>query len=39
VPGVSLPRRPGGPFLLIRDGEMTLAYTDGHGAWVQWMPR
>jgi len=37
VPGISLPRRPGGPFLLIRDGETPLAYTDGHGAWVQWL--
>jgi hypothetical protein len=37
VPGVSLPRRPDGPFLLIRDGETPLAYTDGHGAWVQWL--
>ena len=37
VPGISLPRRPGGPFLLIRDGETPLAYTDGHGAWVEWL--
>ena len=37
VPGVSLPRRPGGPFLLIRDGETPLAYVDGHGVWVEWL--
>ena len=37
VPGVSLPRRPGGPFLLIQDGQTPLAYTDGHGAWMQWL--
>jgi len=38
VPGVSAPACPGGPFLLIRDGDTPLAYTDGHGAWVQWLP-
>ena len=37
VPGISAPRCPGGPFLLIRDGDTPLAYTDGHGAWVQWL--
>jgi hypothetical protein len=37
VPGVSAPRYQGGPFLLIRDGNTPLAYTDGHGAWVQWL--
>jgi hypothetical protein len=37
VPGISLPARPGGPSLLIRDGDTPLAYTDGHGAWVQWL--
>jgi hypothetical protein len=37
VPGISAPHCPGGPFLLIRDGDMPLAYTDGHGAWVQWL--
>jgi hypothetical protein len=37
VPGISAPPRPGGPFLLIRDGDTPLAYTDGHGAWVQWL--
>jgi len=37
VPGVSAPRSPAGPFLLVRDGETPLAYTDGHGAWVQWL--
>ena len=37
VPGISAPRCPGGPFLLIRDGATPLAYTDGHGAWVRWL--
>jgi hypothetical protein len=37
VPGVSAPARPGGPFLLIRDGDTPLAYTDPHGVWVQWL--
>jgi hypothetical protein len=37
VPGISAPPCPGGPFLLIRDGDTLLAYTDGHGAWVQWL--
>ena len=37
VPGISAPPCPGGPFLLIRDGDTPLAYTDGHGAWVQWL--
>jgi hypothetical protein len=37
VPGISAPRYPDGPFLLIRDGTTPLAYTDGHGAWVQWL--
>jgi hypothetical protein len=37
VPGISPPACPGGPFLLIRDGDTLLAYTDGHGAWVQWL--
>ena len=37
VPGISAPRCPGGPFLLIRDGDTPLAYTDGHGAWVRWL--
>jgi len=37
VPGISVPACPGGPFLLIRDGDTPLAYTDGHGAWVRWL--
>src|SRR5215469_10269346 len=26
-----------GPFLLIRDGQATLAITEGHGGWVHWL--
>jgi hypothetical protein len=37
VPGISAPRRAGGPFLLVRDGDTPLAYTDGHGVWVEWL--
>ena len=37
VPGISAPAYPGGPSVLIRDGDTLLAYTDGHGMWVQWL--
>ena len=37
VPGISAPAYPGGPSVLIRDGDTPLAYTDGHGVWVQWL--
>ena len=26
------------PFLLVRDGHHPLAYTDGHGRWLHWLP-
>ncbi len=39
VPGVPEPvgYRGPGPFLLVRDGEATLAMTEGHGGWVHWL--
>jgi hypothetical protein len=38
VPGVPLRDRDDGTFVLARDGRTALARTDGHGAWVQWLP-
>jgi hypothetical protein len=34
-----VPVRPGhnGAFLLVRDGLTPLAFTDGHGTWLQWL--
>jgi hypothetical protein len=37
MPGVTVPAREGGPFVLIRDGRTPLAYTDPHGTWVHWL--
>jgi hypothetical protein len=37
MPGVTVPAREGGPFVLIRDGCTPLAYTDPHGTWVHWL--
>jgi hypothetical protein len=28
----------GAPFVLIRDGAVPLAITDGHGEWLEWLP-
>jgi hypothetical protein len=38
-PPVDLPEPPPGPtpFLLVRDGHRPLAWTDGHGTWLQWI--
>ena len=36
VPGVPGEFR-GGAFMLVRDGHTPLAYTSGHGNWVQWL--
>lgn len=38
VPGVPLDERDDGTFVLGRDGSQTLARTDGHGDWVEWLP-
>lgn len=38
TPTADLPEPPPGPvpWLLLRDGHERLAWTDGHGAWLQW---
>jgi hypothetical protein len=28
----------GAPFLLVRDGRDPLAFADGHGSWLEWLP-
>lgn len=39
VPGVHKPDgyQGPGPFVLVRDGQETLAITQGHGGWVHWL--
>ncbi|HXB49592.1 MAG TPA: DUF2332 domain-containing protein [Streptosporangiaceae bacterium] len=39
VPGVPEPDgyRGPGPFVLVRDGQATLAITEGHGGWMHWL--
>jgi hypothetical protein len=39
VPGVPEPDayHGPGPFVLVRDGQATLAITEGHGGWVHWL--
>jgi hypothetical protein len=38
VPGVPVPAGQRGPFVLARDGRTPLAFADGHGAWLRWLP-
>ena len=38
LPDVPVPDYQGWPFLLARDGRVPLAFADGHGAWLQWLP-
>jgi hypothetical protein len=38
LPDVPVPASPGWPFVLVRDGRTPLALTDGHGAWLRWLP-
>jgi hypothetical protein len=38
LPDVPIPPYRGGPFVLVRDGRTALAFADGHGAWVEWLP-
>jgi hypothetical protein len=33
------PRPDTDPFVLVRDGRTPIALTDGHGAWVEWVPQ
>jgi hypothetical protein len=41
APGVVVdmpaPREHSGAFVLVRDGRTPLAFTDGHGTWLQWL--
>lgn len=34
----SVPTRDDSSFLILRDGEIPLAFTDPHGAWLRWLP-
>lgn len=38
VPDLPVPPHQGVPFVLGRDGRTPLALTDGHGAWLDWLP-
>ena len=38
VPDLPVPPHQGVPFVLGRDGSTPLALTDGHGAWLDWLP-
>ena len=38
MPGVPVPPYQGAPFLLVRDGRDPLAFADGHGSWLEWLP-
>jgi hypothetical protein len=38
LPDEPAPRPNTDPFVLVRDGHTALALTDGHGAWVEWVP-
>ncbi len=35
---VDIPHRDGSQLVLIRDGKTPVAFTDGHGAWLEWLP-
>ena len=38
LPDVKVPPFEGAPFVLVRDGRTPLAFADGHGAWLEWLP-
>jgi hypothetical protein len=38
VPVVAEQADQAGPFVLARDGRTPLAFAEGHGAWVRWLP-
>jgi hypothetical protein len=38
VPELPVPAHQGAPFVLAQDGRTPIAFTDGHGAWLQWLP-
>jgi hypothetical protein len=37
LPGITVPAYQGAPFVLARDGQTPLAFTDSHGTWLQWL--
>ncbi len=37
LPGIAVPAYPGAPFVLARDGQRPLAFTDSHGTWLHWL--
>jgi hypothetical protein len=38
LPGITVPAYAGAPFVLTRDGQIPLAFTDSHGTWLHWLP-
>jgi len=38
IPAIAFPERDGEKFVLVRDGTRALAFTDAHGAWIDWLP-
>ena len=38
LPDIPVPEYQGWPFMLARDGRVPLAFADGHGTWLQWLP-
>ena len=38
VPGMAVPAYQGVSFVLARDGQTPIAFTDPHGTWLQWLP-
>jgi hypothetical protein len=38
IPAVAVPERDGEKFVLVQDGTRALAFTDAHGAWIDWLP-
>ncbi len=37
LPGIPVPAYQGAPFVLSRDGQTPLAFTDSHGTWLHWL--
>jgi prepilin-type processing-associated H-X9-DG protein len=38
LPDISLPAHDGAPLVLVRDGRTPVAFADGHGSWLRWLP-
>jgi hypothetical protein len=39
LPDIAMPPHERGSFVLVRDGTTPVAFTDPHGAWLQWLHR